>query len=300
MAGSIVLAIWAFLPEPERSKNVAVAPSVSPPSEIALRSETVIAVGDIAVCGSQNDELTGQLVEGLPGPILALGDIAYESGTEQDFEDCFDPSWGTLKDRIRSVPGNHDYETADGAAYYNYFGDAAGSPGQGWYSFEIGDWHVIALNSNCRTVACDAGSPQGQWLKADLAQNENRCTLAFWHHARWSSGEHGNNRKLGDLWTMLYDAGADVVLTGHDHDYERFAPMNAEGSADPTRGIRQFVVGTGGRALDPFIDVLATSEARSNVSYGVLRLGLSADRYDWEFIPADAGGYTDAGSGACH
>lgn len=301
VVGSLVVAISAFMTGTAgRSTNVAVAPSFSPPAEILPGADVVLAVGDIAVCGEANDELTGRLVESLPGTILTLGDQAYESGAEDEFEECFDPSWGSVKKRIRPVLGNHDDATAAGGPYYEYFGDAAGTAGLGWYSFEVGDWHIIALNSNCAADRCDAGSPQGEWLEADLAQHRNKCTLAFWHQPRWSSGEHGSDPAVGDLWKMLYDAGVEAVLSGHDHDYERFAAMDSNGSADPERGIRQFVVGTGGRSLDPFGPVQPNSEARSNVSYGVLRLALQGDRYDWEFIPSTAGGYTDAGSGACH
>lgn len=281
--------------------NVAVAPDFTLP-EIGPDDDTILAVGDIAVCGMQNDELTGQLAAELPGTILALGDMVYESGTESEFKRCFDSSWGAVKDRIRPVPGNHEFETAGAGPYYEHFGDAAGTPGLGWYSFDIGAWHVIALNSNCRDQqnVCSDDSPQGDWLETDLARHPTACTLAFMHHPRWTSGEHGSDPLLGEFWTMLYDAGVDVVLTGHDHDYERFTPMDADGAADPTRGIRLFIVGTGGRSLDPFADILPTSEARNNVSYGVLQMALYDGHYTWEFIPTDADGYRDAGTGTCH
>jgi acid phosphatase type 7 len=282
--------------------NVAVAPSFSPPADIPPGTDTILAVGDITVCGTSNDEMTGELVESLPGTILGLGDMAYEAGTEREFERCFEPSWGAVKARIRPVPGNHEFETAGAGPYYEYFGDAAGTPGLGWYSFDIGEWHVIALNSNCLTTTnlCSDDSAQGDWLEADLARHSNQCTLAFMHRPRWSSGEHGGDSGLGELWTMLADGGVEVLLTAHDHNYERFAPMDANGVADPVGGMREFVVGTGGRSLDPFVTIQPNSEARNNLSYGVLQMALYEDSFTWEFIPVDADGYRDAGSGTCH
>ena len=228
--------------------------------------------------------------------------MVYEDATEREFKACFEPSWGGLKERIRPVPGNHEFQTAGAGPYYEYFGDAAGTPGLGWYSFDVGAWHVIALNSNCldQPNLCSDDSAQGDWLEEDLARHPTACTLAFMHHPRWTSGEHGSDPQLGEFWTMLHDAGVDVVLTAHDHDYERFTPMDANGAADPTRGIRLFIVGTGGRSLDPFAEILPTSEARNNVSFGVLQMALHDDGYSWLFHPTDPEGYRDAGSDRCH
>jgi hypothetical protein len=301
VVGLGILTALALNPWSRESTNVAVAPAFTLP-EIGPDDDTILAVGDIAVCGTQDDERTGQLAADLPGTILGLGDLAYEAGTEAEFERCFDSGWGAVKDRIRPVPGNHEFETAGAGPYYEYFGDAAGTPGLGWYSFEIGAWHVIALNSNCLTAPnlCSDDSAQGDWLEADLAQHPTTCTLAFMHHPRWSSGEHGNDAQLGEFWTMLYEGGVDVVITGHDHNYERLAPMDANGAADPARGIRTFIVGTGGRSLDPFVEVLPTSEARNNVSYGLLQMALYDDGYAWLFHPTDPDGYRDGGTDHCH
>ena len=259
-------------------------------------------MGDIAVCDMPHDELTGELAAQLPGTILGLGDMVYEAGTEREFRRCFDPSWGMVKDRIRPVPGNHEYETAGAGPYYEYFGDAAGTPGLGWYSFDLGEWHIVALNTNCHKTLhlCSDDSAQADWLEADLARHQTQCTLAFMHHPRWSSGEHGGEPRLEELWTMLHDAGVDVVVAGHDHDYERFAPMDATGAEDATEGIRLFVVGTGGRSLDPFVDIQPNSEARNNVSYGLLQMGLYDDGYSWLFHPTDPDGYRDGGTDSCH
>lgn len=302
VGGSVSLTILAGARAANDTINVAVAPDAPASSEASAPIDTVIAVGDIGVCGKHDDELTARLVQQLPGPILALGDLAYAAGTEAEFERCFDPAWGGLRGRIHPVPGNHEYQTAGAGPYYEYFGGSAGTAGLGWYSFDIGEWHIIALNSNCetRTNFCSDDSPQGDWLESDLARHRNQCTLAIMHHPRWSSGDHGSDPMLSDLWTMLDDAGVEAVLAGHDHDYERFGAMDASGVADPATGMRQFVVGTGGRALDPFASVEPNSEARSNVDYGVLQLSLYADHYDWAFVPQTPGGYTDAGSDTCH
>ena len=291
----------ALSPWSSGSTNVSVAPPFTLP-EIGTNDNTILAVGDIAVCGQDDDELTGQLAAGLPGTILGLGDMVYEGGTESEFKRCFNPSWGAVKDRIRPVPGNHEFETAGAGPYYEYFGDAAGTAGLGWYSFDIGAWHVIALNTNCldQPNLCSDDSAQADWLESELARNPAGCTLAFMHHPRWSSGEHGNDLKIGEFWTMLHDGGVDVLLAANDHNYERFAPMDANGAADATGGIRLFVVGTGGRSLDPFEDIQPNSEARNNVSFGLLQMALYDDGYGWQFVPTDREGYRDGGTDRCH
>ncbi|HEX2039746.1 MAG TPA: metallophosphoesterase [Acidimicrobiales bacterium] len=263
---------------------------------------TVVAVGDIATCDGTDDEAVAELVGTLRGDVLLLGDIAYPNGTPEQFEECFEPAWGNLRDRLRPAPGNHDFHTEDGAGYFGWFGEAAGEPGKGWYSFDVGPWHVLALNSNCAAVGgCGAGAEQERWLREALAASKARCTLAFWHHARFSSGSvHGSDATTADLWRALADAGADVVLAGHEHVYERFAPMDAGGRVDPGRGIRSFVVGTGGRSHYGFGVPRAGSEVRDATTFGVLELTLSEDRYRWRFVPVPGDTFTDKGQGRCH
>lgn len=262
----------------------------------------VLAVGDIADCEATEDEAVAHLVDTLPGTVLALGDIAYPHGSAEQFEECFDRAWGRHRDRIRPAPGNHEYGTTDAAGYFDYFGRAAGEQGKGWHSFDVGDWHVISLNSNCAAVGgCGAGSEQERWLRADLAAAGGRCTLAYWHHARFSSGgTHGSDAITADLWRALADAGADVVLVGHEHNYERFAPLDPAGRVDPDRGIRQFVVGTGGRSHYGFGVPHPGSEVRESNTFGVLELTLSADGYRWHFVPVADATFTDASEGRCH
>ena len=207
-----------------------------------------------------------------------------------------------FKDRTRPSPGNHEYETPGASGYFTYFGAAAGEPAKGYYSYDLGSWHVISLNSNCSSVAggCAAGSPQEQWLKADLAAHSNECTLAYWHHPRFSSGIHGDEAFVGPFWDALYQAGADVVLNGHDHDYERFAPQNPSGQADPAQGISEFVVGTGGAELRNFRTIKPNSEVRVAQQNGVLKMTLHPDGYDWQFLTAPVGTIADTGSASCH
>jgi hypothetical protein len=260
-------------------------------------TQSLLAVGDVASCNSQGDEATAALVDGLEGTIILAGDIAYESGTTQEFTNCFEPSWGRHKARTRPAPGNHEYVTANAAPYYAYFGTNAGPTGRGYYSFDVGAWHIVSLNSN---VDGTAGSPQEQWLRADLGASNASCTLAYWHHPLFSSGLQGNHAIVRDIWRALYDFNVDVVISGHDHDYERFAPQTAEGVADPSRGIREFVVGTGGRSLTPIIIARPNSERRFDGGYGVLRLLLDAQSYSWEFVPVAPGLTVDSGNGVCH
>ena len=240
------------------------------------------------------------LVGGGYEAVLALGDIQYEVGAVDAFEASYDASWGRVKSVTRPVPGNHEYHTAGAAGYFEYFGAGAGDPTKGYYSYELGNWHVVALNSNCEAIGgCDAGSAQERWLRADLAAHPSRCTLAYWHHPRYSSGWHGSDSSYVAFWQALVDADADLVLVGHDHDYERFAPQDARGRRDLERGIREFVVGTGGKNLRPFTRVSPNSEARDATSLGVLELTLGADAYEWRFRAA-VGSFTDSGSASCH
>jgi len=259
------------------------------------RIEYVTAVADVASCTSSGDEATSAIVDTLPGLILMAGDIAYESGTAEQFANCYQPSWGRHRERTRPAPGNHEYETDGAAPYYQYFGANAGPAGRGYYSFNHGAWHIVSLNSN---IDVSAGSPQETWLRQDLAANPSRCILAFWHHPLFSSGFHGNTPEMAPLWRALEEFGAEIVISGHDHHYERFAPQSADGTANP-RGIRQFVVGGGGASLFPALFFTANSETRFDAGYGVLRLTLAESRYEWRFVPVTAGSFSDSGSRDC-
>ncbi len=253
---------------------------------------TLLAVGDIASCDVSADEVVGDLAARREGTIALLGDIVYDRGSPDEFASCFDPAWGQLRPRLRPAPGNHEYETKEAGGYFAYFGAAAGTRGEGWYSYDLGAWHVIALNSNCGAIGgCTRGSPELAWLVADLAAHPAACTLAYWHHPRWSSGRHGSNDFTDALWDALAAAGADLVLAGHDHDYERFEPID---------GMRSFVVGTGGRSLYAWPgSPLPETAVRADDTYGLLELTLGPTDYSWEFVPA-FGTFTDAGTGTCH
>jgi hypothetical protein len=262
----------------------------------------LLVAGDIASCSSDGDEATAALLDRLDGVVITLGDNAYDSGTAKEFARCYDPTWGRHKRRTWPAVGNHEYRTEDASGYFEYFGDAAGDPDKGYYSFDVGNWHLIAINSNCSKIGgCGPGSPQLEWLTRDLAEHPAACTLAYWHHARFSSSsEHGSDDRTQAIWEVLYQAGADVVLVAHDHTYERFAPLDDQGQPDPEYGIRQFVVGTGGRSHYRFGEPLPGSEVRQSGTFGVLKLTLSDGGYDWEFIPVEGETFTDAGSGRCH
>lgn len=260
-----------------------------------LAPETFVGAGDIGQCtngGTPN--LTAKLLDAIDGTVFALGDNAYPSGTAQDYQTCYDTSWGRHKQRTRPVAGNHEYDSPSATPYYEYFGFNAGPPGIGYYSYDLGNWHIIALNSN---LPVGRSSTQGAWLRNDLAAHPTRCTLAYWHFPLFSSSKHGNIEMMRDFWRILFEAGADVVLSAHDHVYERFAPQTPDGAGDPARGIREFVVGTGGAPPYPFVDIKENSEARLS-TVGVLKLTLKGTGYDWTFVPVSGAG--DSGSGVCH
>ncbi len=261
----------------------------------------LVGVGDIASCSSSGDEATAKLLDTINGTVFTTGDNVYESGTDTEFTNCYEPSWGRHKARTRPSVGNHEYGTAGASGYFNYFGAAAGERGKGYYSYDLGAWHIIVLNSNCSQVGgCGAGSAQEQWLRADLAAHPTTCTLAYWHHPRFSSGSHGNSTAVQPLWQALYDAGADVVVSGHDHNYERFAPQTPSGAADPTFGIREFVAGMGGKSHYGFGTIQPNSQVRNSDTYGVLKLTLHATSYDWQFVPETGKTFTDSGTTTCH
>jgi hypothetical protein len=232
--------------------------------------------------------------------VLTLGDLQYEDGSYGKFRFSYGTTWGREKAITKPAPGNHEYKTKSASGYFKYFGRAAGDSAKGYYSFDVGTWHLVSLNSNCTEIGgCQEGSPQERWLRRDLAAHKSKCTLGYWHHPRFSSGGHGSDDSVSGLWHALYDYGADVVLVGHDHDYERFAPQNVAGALDRAQGIREFVVGTGGRSHREFGSVQPHSQVRDSTSFGILSLTLKPKGYDWRFIPA-VGAFTDSGRGTCH
>jgi hypothetical protein len=237
-------------------------------------------------------------IDGLAA-VLTLGDNQYPTGAIGDFQRSYDHSWGRLKSITHPSMGNHE---GYGDGYYTYFGSAAGPREQGYYSFDIGSWHLVALNSNseCRIVACDPTSAQLAWLREDLAAHQSFCTLAYWHHPRFSSGRHQDSKVMSSIWEALYALGVDVVLSGHDHDYERFAPLDAHGRVDKTRGIRSFIVGTGGAHHAEFGTIKIGSKVRNNDTFGILKLVLHPTGYEWEFVPETGKTFTDKGKGRCH
>ncbi len=263
----------------------------------------VVAAGDIADCGSDglqfpNAFRTADLIASTDSIVLTLGDNTYPVGAPAEFADCFQSTWGRFKDRIRPSPGNHDYMTNGADAYFDYFGAAAGPDRRGYYSFDVGSWHLLSLNSN---IDASVGSAQYAWLQADLAAASGaRCTLAYWHHPVFTSGPHGNNPRMADIFRLLHAAGTEVVLVGHDHIYERFAPQDAAGVADPARGVRSFTVGTGGARLYSLRSPQPNSEVRDASTHGVLRLMLGASDFRWAFVPVDGGAPRDEGSADCH
>jgi hypothetical protein len=272
----------------------------------ALAADTspaiLVGAGDIADCKDLSGaEATARLLEKISGTVIAIGDLAYPDGSKENF-DCYDKTWGRLKDRTRPAPGNHEFHSQGATFYFQYFGKAAGNSEDGFYSFDLGAWHIISLNSECLQIGgCNAGSREEKWLRADLATHPNACTLAYFHKPLFSSGgAHGDDLELKPFFQALYEANADVILNGHDHDYERFSPQDANGKADAARGIREFVVGTGGKNHRPFGAPHPNSEVRDATSFGVLKLTLQANGYDWQFIPEAGKSFTDSGSGTCH
>ncbi|MEP7020128.1 MAG: metallophosphoesterase [Pseudonocardiales bacterium] len=236
-----------------------------------------------------------------PAAVLVLGDLQYEVGKLEAFKASYDSTWGRLKKITYPAPGNHEYGTGITRGYFEYFGAQAGPLGKGYYSADIAGWHVVSLNSNCERVGgCQRGSAQEMWLRADLKAHPAACTIAIWHHPRWSSGLHGSSDKVDGLWRALAEAGADVVLVGHDHDYERIAPLDAAGAIDQSHGVREFVVGTGGRSLYPVLGRTTGSEVVDANTFGVLKLTLRPTSYDWAFVPVAGSTFTDSGSGSCH
>jgi hypothetical protein len=300
-----VLALLALLPRllpaqvGARPQARTAGASVTPSGPAVL-----VGAGDIANCHRSLDAAmaTARLLDSIPGTVFTAGDDAQGVGAPSEYARCYAPTWGRVKSRTRPAPGNHDYMTNQAAAYYDYFGGAAGPAGHGYYSYDLGSWHIISLNSmHDFGVGIGATSTQGRWLRANLAANTRRCILAYWHYPRFSSGNvNGSDSLMRAFWDPLYQAGATIVINGHDHIYERFAPQTPDGAADPVHGIREFIVGTGGDHLYGFRTPLKNSEVRNATSHGVLKLTLLDGSYTWEFIPIAGDAFTDSGSATCN
>lgn len=275
------------------------SPSTGGPT---YQSAVLVGAGDVADCRDLSGaEATAKLLDQIPGTVMVAGDLAYPDGSKENFE-CYNKTWGRAKSRTRPAPGNHEFHAAGATPYFDYFGPAAGNPKTGYYSYDLGAWHIIVLNSECQDVGgCGPGSREEAWLRADLIAHPVPCTLVYWHKPLFSSGgKHGNDPETKAFWRALYEANAEIVVNGHDHDYERFAPQDPDGAADAARGIREFVVGTGGKNHRPFGEPKPNSEARNADSFGVLKLTLGDKSYDWQFIPEAGKTFTDSGSGTCH
>jgi acid phosphatase type 7 len=272
--------------------------SAGTPAEPAAGDPVITAAGDISRQALGNQVETSDRVLAIDATIaLTLGDNQYPTGSLADYLAFYDPTWGRFKSKTRPVPGNHEYQTPGAAGYFDYFGSLARPEGTSYYSFDLGGWHLVALDSN---IARDPGSAQDQWLRADLAATDKQCILAFWHHPRFSSGtHHGGNTSVGPFWNALYAAGADVVLNGHEHNYERFGRQDPNARANAA-GIRQFVVGTGGASHYGFGAPDPNSEFREASTFGVLELTLHPSSYEWEFVSSSGEAVDSGGPDACH
>jgi len=271
----------------------------------APASVALLLAGNIARCDRTNDEATAAILDTMQGTVFALGDNAYPNGTAANFQNCYDPTWGRHKARTYPVVGNREYDSsATAVSYFNYFGPAAGDPTKGYYSFDLGAWHIVVLNSNASFVPTALGSVQEVWLKADLAATTKRCVLATFHHPRFystTSASFSPTNSVKPFWDDLYAAGAELIVNAHMRDYERFAPQTPAGVADPVNGIRQIIAGTGGEGLDQANTlIIPNSEVQISGAYGVLKLTLSDGSYSWQFIRAGGAGVGDSGSGTCH
>lgn len=309
--------LWGLLP----------GPRPAPPGPAVL-----VGAGDIARCYDPADplavtppsqtaaEATAKLLDETPGTVIAVGDNAYELGSPADYRTCYDPTWGRHEGRTRPATGNHEYLTPGALGYFLYFGWISAPP-FGYYSYDLGSWHVVVLNSTTQWALCPpreisstAPGPltpaegrscvgdvvQRAWLAADLDAHPRRCTAAYFHHPRFSSGRHGSQYEMQQFWDLLYARGVDLVISAHDHLYERFAPQDPDGNLDLEHGIRQFTVGTGGAELYEFRTTLPNSEVRDDATHGVLRVTLNDGSFDWAFLPVDGATFTDSGHGDCH
>jgi len=304
LVGAIAFGTYLQLvPTPPAGSPSAGSPSASSPSD----GTVFVGAGDIAECPTQGDEETAALLDAVVAEdpdavVYTTGDNVYPDGSYQEYLDCYEPSWGRHKDRTRPAVGNHEFKQTKAEGYNEYWGDRGGPFDLYYYSYDVEGWHVVVLNSECHRVGCEFASDDGdqvEWLEADLEASDARCTIAIWHHPRWSSGRYSNDADYDTFWRVLYDHGAEIVLNGHEHLYERFEPMSPDGEIDEARGIRQFTVGTGGGNLRGFRDIKPNSVARGS-EHGILQLNLEGDGYHWQFLSVEDAGFTDSGSGTCH
>ena len=281
---------------------------VAAPGSGQARTATLVGAGDIASCSQKNDSATARLLGNIKGTVFTLGDNVYPRGSAEYFRNCYDPTWGRYKKRTKPALGNHEYYdknfkmTTNAGPYFDYFGARAGARGKGYYSYDRGSWHIVVLNSNCDKVGgCDRRSPQGRWLRNDLADNPSKCTMAYFHRPLYSTGTNVAGPQVRPFWHMLQDRNADLIVNGHAHRYERFAPMTPSGTRS-ANGIREIVAGTGGAGGGSEIsrkDAPNLQRVKTDV-YGVLKLGLRSDSYSWKFVRAAGKEFTDSGSTSCH
>ena len=272
--------------------QLVIVTGTTPPGDPVL-----VGAGDIASSGP-NDSATAALLDNIPGTIFTVGDNVYPDGTAAQFNAYYHPTWGRHRARTRPAPGNHDYHVAGAAGYFGYFGSVAGPSGRGYYSYDLGNWHVVSMNSEVSMVP---GSAQETWLRSDLAASTKPCTIAYWHRPPFTSGDsHGASPAVKPLFQALYDHGAEVVVAGHNHNYERFAPMSPNGTLNNATGIRAFVAGMGGAGHNGFATVQPNSQVRNGTSFGVLKFTLRANSYDWQFVPVAGQTFTDSGTTSCH
>ena len=271
-------------------------PTVTLNSVAGSGSGVLVGAGDIARCETEGARATAKLLDEIRGTVFLAGDNAYPSGSAADYRDCFDPTWGRHRSRIRPVPGNHEYQTPGASAYFDYFGGSAGTPGLGYYSYTVGPWLVLAINSELPT---GSGSAQQQWVADELTRNPRPCTAAIWHRPLFSSGVNGANLDMQDLWRLLHRLGVDIVINGHEHLYERFAPQGPDGRLDLAGGMRQFTVGTGGVESTMPVRSAPNSEVTAS-AWGVTKFTLQSGSYHWEFVPVEGGAFRDTGTGTCH
>ena len=289
-------------PTPTPTPSATATPTPTPTATVNFNSVTILAAGDIAKCTTTGDAATAAILAQYPSdPILTLGDNAYEYGSLTNYLQCYDPTWGQFKNRTYPALGNHEYLTSGASGYFTYFSGFGGPSGNGYYSYDLGAWHIIVINSNCSVVGgCQAGSPQETWLKADLAAHPNVCSLAYWHHPLFTSGQEGDDPSVKPIWQDLYNAGVELILNGHDHDYERFLPQTPAGVYDPTKEIIEIVAGTGGANHTNTGTKQANSVVFNNQTFGVLKLTLNPTSFSWNFIPVSGATFTDSGSVNCH
>jgi hypothetical protein len=307
---SLPFGVSAATPAPSGQATATAQPRSSPlatlpptPSPGVDRTVMMVGAGDIANCDQFEDEATADAVEKIPGTVFTLGDNVYPSGTQDNFADCYGRSWGreSIKERTHPTPGGNEYKVAGAAGYFKYFGAAAGDPATGYYAYDVGAWRVYVMNSECRQIGgCEAGSKQEAWLRADLARHPVACVLAMWHVPVFSSGHVGDVGLMRAIWKALEDAGAELVLNGNQHSYERFEPQTADGTADERKGMVEIVSGTGGAKWSSFGDPAKNSVVRATDVYGVLRLKLSPGSYRFDFLSTGGRDFADSGSGTCH